>query len=173
MNSPEFKKMEKFSLYFALSKSYEDQKNYDEFSKYINLANHEKNITVKKDLIEIEENRIKNIKLIFKDQNFADQINEKYNKKKLIFVLGLPRSGTTLIHQILASHKNVYGVGETDILHNYFLEKTIKKNFQFEFIKDNIVNYKLIYNLSLKLSSDSEYFGGKILRILQPLISRS
>ena len=156
INSPEFKKMNKPSLYFALSKSYEDQKNYDEFSKYINLANHEKNITVKKDLIEIEENRIKNIKLIFKDQNFADQINEKYNKKKLIFVLGLPRSGTTLIHQILASHKDVYGVGETDILHNYFLEKTIKKNFQFEFIKDNVVNYKLIYNLSLKLSSDYE-----------------
>ncbi len=84
MNSPEFKKMDKFSLYFALSKSYEDQKKYNEFSKYINLANHEKNITVKKDLIEIEETRIKNIKLIFKDHNFADEIKEKYNKKKLI-----------------------------------------------------------------------------------------
>ena len=156
MNSPEFKKMDKCSLYFALSKSYEDQKKYNEFSKYINLANHEKNITVKKDLIEIEETRIKNIKLIFKDHNFADEIKEKYNKKKLIFVLGLPRSGTTLIHQILTSHKDVYGAGETAILHNYFLEKTVKENFQFDFFKNNVVNYKSIYNLSLKLSSNYE-----------------
>ena len=156
MNSPEFEKMIKFPLYFALAKSYEDQKNYNEFSKYINLANYEKNITVKKDLVEIEENRIKNIKLIFKDHNFANEIKEKYNKQKLIFVLGLPRSGTTLIHQILASHKDVHGAGETAILHNYFLEKTVKENFQLEFFKDNFFNYQSIYNLSLKLSSNYE-----------------
>ena len=39
INNPEFKKINKLPLYFALSKSYEDQKNYNEFSKYINLAN--------------------------------------------------------------------------------------------------------------------------------------
>ena len=44
------------------------------------------------------------------------------------------------------------------ILHN--LETTNGEwptsNYQFEFIKDNVVNYKLIYNLTLKLSSDYE-----------------
>ena len=33
-----------------------------------------------------------------------------------IFVLGMPRSGTTLVEQILASHRDVHGAGELDIL---------------------------------------------------------
>lgn len=32
--------------------------------------------------------------------------------EEAIFVLGLPRSGTTLVEQILASHRSVYGAGE-------------------------------------------------------------
>ena len=31
-----------------------------------------------------------------------------------IFVLGMPRSGTTLIEQILASHSAVFGAGERE-----------------------------------------------------------
>jgi len=34
----------------------------------------------------------------------------------LIFVLGMPRSGTSLIEQILASHSRAFGVGEIDLL---------------------------------------------------------
>lgn len=33
-----------------------------------------------------------------------------------IFVLGMPRSGTTLVEQILASHSGVFGAGETSIM---------------------------------------------------------
>ena len=156
INSPDFKKMNKYSLYFALAKSYEDQKNYSEFYKYINLANDEKNITIKNDLIGIEEIRVKNIKQIFKNYSFENKIKEKYNKKKLIFILGLPRSGTTLIHQILASHNDVFGAGETNILHNYFLDKTVEEDFQLDFLKNDVVDYNLIYNLSLKISSNYE-----------------
>ena len=36
----------------------------------------------------------------------------------------MPRSGTTLTEQIIASHQNVYGAGELN-----FLSKTIRKNF--------------------------------------------
>jgi hypothetical protein len=34
-----------------------------------------------------------------------------------IFVIGLPRSGTTLVEQILASHPKVQGMGESAVLH--------------------------------------------------------
>ncbi len=34
-----------------------------------------------------------------------------------VFVLGMPRSGTTLIEQILASHPMVHGAGELKRLH--------------------------------------------------------
>lgn len=33
-----------------------------------------------------------------------------------IFIVGMPRAGTTLIEQILSSHKNIYGAGELSIL---------------------------------------------------------
>jgi len=40
--------------------------------------------------------------------------DNKLNKKdrKFIFIIGMPRSGTSLTEQILSSHKNVIGGGE-------------------------------------------------------------
>jgi tetratricopeptide (TPR) repeat protein len=37
-----------------------------------------------------------------------------------VFVVGMPRSGTTLIEQILASHPRVFGVGETRLVQDAF-----------------------------------------------------
>ncbi len=37
-----------------------------------------------------------------------------------VFIVGLPRSGTSLIEQILASHPAVWGAGELPDLHNIF-----------------------------------------------------
>ena len=36
------------------------------------------------------------------------------SNRECIFILGLPRSGTTLVEQILGSHSQVYAAGETD-----------------------------------------------------------
>lgn len=35
---------------------------------------------------------------------------------KLIFIVGMPRSGSTLVHQILTSHRDVRGLGETNLV---------------------------------------------------------
>ena len=48
--------------------------------------------------------------------------------KKIIFVLGMPRSGTSLVEQILASHSRVYGAGEKGFLG----EATFKALFPIE-----------------------------------------
>ena len=39
-----------------------------------------------------------------------------------IFIVGMPRSGTTLIEQILASHKTIYGAGELSVLEDVIQE---------------------------------------------------
>ena len=43
--------------------------------------------------------------------------------KKPIFILGMPRSGTTLVEQVLASHSLVYGAGELDLFERLFRER--------------------------------------------------
>jgi tetratricopeptide (TPR) repeat protein len=39
-----------------------------------------------------------------------------YQSDKPVFVLGMPRSGTSLVEQVLASHRQVYGAGEQKLL---------------------------------------------------------
>ena len=36
----------------------------------------------------------------------------------MIFIVGMPRSGTTLVEQILSSHSKVYGGGERNEFKN-------------------------------------------------------
>lgn len=43
-----------------------------------------------------------------------------------VFVLGMPRSGTTLVEQIISSHPGVYGAGELPFLHT--IEKKMGEN---------------------------------------------
>ena len=47
----------------------------------------------------------------------------------------MPRSGTTLVEQIIASHKDVTGAGEL-----IYLQKSIENNF----MKDNILVKKIL-----------------------------
>ena len=44
--------------------------------------------------------------------------------KEIIFICGMPRSGTTLVEQIISSHKDVNGAGEL-----IYLQSIIQKNF--------------------------------------------
>ena len=97
-------------LNFSLGKAYEDLKEYKKSFLFFKTANDLKdklsNYNPKND-----EKIFTNIKLIFNNSNTKYQVKEKINKK-IIFVIGMPRSGTSLIEQILSSHKDVYGAGE-------------------------------------------------------------
>jgi hypothetical protein len=45
-----------------------------------------------------------------------------------IFILGLPRSGTTLVENIISSHSTVHAAGELDILQNWGQQRLINNN---------------------------------------------
>ena len=63
-----------------------------------------------------------------------ETIDIKYPKtledKKNIFICGMPRSGTTLAEQIIASHKNVSGAGEIHYLSN-IINNSLLSNLKF------------------------------------------
>lgn len=55
------------------------------------------------------------VKSVFTPQ-FISQHQSKTSSRAPIFIVGLPRSGSTLVEQILASHPQVTGMGETDAM---------------------------------------------------------
>ena len=55
----------------------------------------------------------------------------KHNKSKIIFILGMPRSGTSLVEQIISSHHQVFGAGELVYLNEIMKKKIITKTRKF------------------------------------------
>ena len=107
---------EKLELHFAIGKAFDDFKDYKNSFSNISSAN-----SIKKEItkynIKDDISLFENIKKNFSNQNLT---NFSFNKKKIIFILGMPRSGTSLVEQIIASHKNVYGGGEIPMLTKFF-----------------------------------------------------
>ena len=139
-----FTEYERATLYFAISKSYEDQKNYKKSSDFFIKANSIQKIIHKNYSIKNEIKLFEKIKKIFKKTIFKKYTNFSANKE-LIFIVGLPRSGTTLAHQILAAHSKVYGADEMVIL-DTFLQKNMKEN--------NDINFNSLFENYNKTNED-------------------
>ena len=95
------------------------------------------------------------MKNIFEDIDLSIK-HKSFLNKKIIFICGMPRSGTTLVEQIISSHKKVYGAGElpflTDnIFDNFFYEDIPNKQKIIEHQNSlkNLINDKYFENLSL------------------------
>ena len=129
--------IQKSNLYFSLGKYFEDIKDYEKsFKNY----SHGNNIIKKKTNYKIQKE--KNDFINIKNFNYKNlNIPNIENSRKLIFIVGMPRSGTSLVEQILSSHQEVFGGGELP-----FLEKEVRKFFQ-KFEKNNQLNIEEIHNL--------------------------
>jgi len=107
----------KISLSFALGKAFDENQKYEKAVKYYNKGNKlRKNIV--KFSIDDEKKEFSDIKKLFSKNFLNNSLNNKNNKVSPIFILGMPRSGTSLVEQVVSSHSKVYGGGEL----NYFNE---------------------------------------------------
>ena len=132
INDKDLHSQEKIDLYFALSKAYEDLGKIEDCFNLLKEGNNLKRDNVNFNL-KFEESTFEDIKSIFSKINFTKIKEIKSNEKKIIFILGMPRSGTTLVEQIISAHSNVYGSGElpylTKIINKKFIEN--KKTFSY------------------------------------------
>ncbi len=102
-------------LAFGLGKSFEDLKRFDEAFEYFAAANA---INRKGNLIAIEEaeRRQEDFKELFTADFLSGGREAPQTEATPVFIIGMPRSGTTLVEQILASHPKVYGGGELETM---------------------------------------------------------
>ncbi len=121
--------IEKMHICFALAKVYEDLEEFEQSFNYLDEGNN-----LRKRMygyrIDKDRDKFQKIKHFFFKTNLSDRVVNGTEEKKLpIFIIGMPRSGTSLIEQILASHKDVYGAGELYTLNNLASPLLARYNF--------------------------------------------
>jgi len=118
---------QRMHLNFALGNAYESVKEYDEAFSYYHEGNSMMRSTyqysIEKDVAFF--NILKNLF----DKDFYEQRRDfgLYDNMP-IFILGMPRSGTTLIEQILSCHSQVHGAGEINDLNKIMFESAPELN---------------------------------------------
>lgn len=99
-------------LSFVLAKAYEDMGDYDKSFDYLVEGNRLRKKELKYE-IENDRKMIAKLRRIFSAGSLAsDDSANGSGSKQPVFILGMPRSGTSLVEQILASHSRVHGAGE-------------------------------------------------------------
>ena len=145
---------QKAAIAYAIGKAYDDLKDPKQAIKFISLGgqSYKKN---NKSNINEEINMMREIINTFKDINL-NKSNNFFSKKKIIFICGMPRSGTTLTEQIISSHKKVYGAGELTFLNNIIFNNFVDQNglnkqkiIDYQNSMNNLVNDQYFEKLSL------------------------
>ena len=125
---------EKTDIYFSLGKAFEDLKDYEKSFNYLEKAN----LIINKEINfnpSNHERLIKSIIKLFNDFDF-EKNKKKTTEKQIIFICGMPRSGSTLVEQMIAAHNDVSGAGELS-----YVRDTVAKNFleELRFNKQKII----------------------------------
>jgi tetratricopeptide (TPR) repeat protein len=98
-------------LHFALGRAFEQRKQYPEAFSHYARGNALRRLDAPFDIEEFER-RTARIRAFFDREFFARCAGSGDPSSAPIFIVGLPRSGSTLVEQILASHSRVEGTME-------------------------------------------------------------
>ena len=111
LESPRIADEDRFHLHFALGKAFEDRGEPGESFRHYARGNVLRRETLDYDPAVITEHVDRSIALFSRDF-FEARESLGCLSPDPIFIVGLPRSGSTLVEQILSSHPDVYGAGE-------------------------------------------------------------
>lgn len=101
----------KSTLNFALGKMYDDISQYDLAIDCYNKGNLLMAKLLPYNKAE-EERKLGDIKSFFNEKFFRSRPSLDGDFSKLVFIVGMPRSGTTLLERVLVNHPKVKGAGE-------------------------------------------------------------
>lgn len=115
LQNPNLKESPDAHFRFALGKAYEDKQDYDKAWHYYDTGNKKQRMLVQHDPMEVEMQQGRIIDT-FSEEFLRANEGHGYDAHDPIFIVGLPRSGSTLVEQILASHSQVEGTAELPFL---------------------------------------------------------
>jgi len=102
---------------FALAKVNDDLNNQEELFRFLNEGNRLRKAQLNYSIDDYQ-NKHSVIKKMFSHNLLSiekELLSEKKSKRP-IFIIGMPRSGTTLVEQIISSHHAVYGADELNTI---------------------------------------------------------
>jgi tetratricopeptide (TPR) repeat protein len=102
---------DRFHLHFALGRAYEERRAWARSFDHYAEGNRLRAAMIRYDVAEVERH-VARSKALFTPAFFAARAGQGCASPDPIFVLGMPRSGSTLVEQILASHSEVEGTME-------------------------------------------------------------
>ena len=113
-------KKDQVNIYFARANILHNEKNYQESSRYLKLAN-----KFKLDLKRSQSDSLINKSKLLLIETDKENINQKQITQypQSIFIVGMPRSGSTLVESILSMNSKVFDLGEVNILEESFLQQ--------------------------------------------------
>jgi tetratricopeptide (TPR) repeat protein len=110
-NSPETGEEDRMHLAFALGKVAEGEGDYDAAFRFFSAGNQARRARIHYD-IEHDVAEFERLMAVFSAEFFAARDGWGSTDATPIVIVGMPRSGTSLVEQILASHPRVAGGGE-------------------------------------------------------------
>jgi tetratricopeptide (TPR) repeat protein len=102
---------DRLHLHFALGKAFEDQQRWADSFRHYEQGNALRKYELSYDAAETT-THVRRCKALFTPEFFAARAGQGSSAPDPIFVVGLPRAGSTLIEQILSSHSQVEGTQE-------------------------------------------------------------
>ena len=98
-------------FHFALGKAYEDARDYARSSEHYSQGNALQRASIRYDA-GLNAARVARQKQVFTREFFAQRSGCGLDSRDPIFIVGMPRAGSTLLEQILSSHSAVEGTSE-------------------------------------------------------------
>ena len=145
LSSNSINEIDRARLCFALARVYEDLGDSEKLFEYLDQGN-----SLRKQELNFSFNSSNNnnnyLKNIFTNSNCHDLDRPKVSQINPIFIVGMPRSGTTLLEQIISSHHKVHGAGELKNLNEILIPL-----FQNQLNStDSIITNEIVYSISDK-----------------------
>ena len=114
-DQPGTSESEQTLLAYGLGEAHHKLENYDKAFESFAVGHRLKKKTTSFNLA--DQTRFNELSIeVFNRDFFDEHRNSGYEDKTPIFILGMPRSGTSLTEQILASHSTLFGAGEQSYL---------------------------------------------------------